>query len=241
MSSGAKARRRLSPERIVETALRVADEEGLDALSLRRLAGLLDVTPMSIYRHVRNKSHLLDLMAESLFEQLDLASAEEATWQDRMRRLLGSYQAIVTAHPSMPVVISRPLVAPAQLRVTEALLAILNAAGFQPSQSALLVQVLAGMLVGPAIHRATWLHAEEQSPEAASDSAQMEALMAGDFPNFAVVAPLMDWTWGGVDQITLDLLMGGLEALAAQQDTDRDLSSRRTARQSPASRSKKGR
>jgi AcrR family transcriptional regulator len=225
MSSPRKVQRRLSRERIVEAAIGVADEEGLDALSLRRLATVLDVTPMSIYRHVRNKSHLLDLMAESLFEQLDLAPTEDPSWQDRMRRLLGSYQAMVAAHPSLPLVISRPLNAPAELRASEALLAILNTAGFEPSQSALLVQVLAGMLVGPAIHRATWIQAEEQAPDtaSASESAEMEALMSGDFPNLAVVGPLIDWSASDkADGVTLELLIGGLEALAMRQSSAAD-------------------
>jgi AcrR family transcriptional regulator len=206
---------------VVEAAILMADEDGIDALSLRRLAGVLDVTPMAIYRHVRNKSHLLDLVAESLLEQLDLAADGEATWQDRIRRLLRSYQQIVAAHPSMPLLISRPLVAPAELRASEALLAILRQAGFDAAQSALLVQVLAGMLVGPAIHRATWAQAERDQPDAPHADEQTEALSAGDFPNLAAVGPLIDWSASAdADRLTLELLVGGLEALAAQQNRD---------------------
>ena len=86
MARDVKAHRGLTTERVVDAALRAADEGGIEAVSLRRLAGALEVTPMAIYRHVRNKSHLLDLMAERLLDQVDLAPAEAATWQDRLRR-----------------------------------------------------------------------------------------------------------------------------------------------------------
>jgi len=93
MARDVKAHRGLTTERVVDAALRAADEGGLEAVSLRRLAAALEVTPMAIYRHVRNKSHLLDLMVERLLDQVDLAPAETATWQDRLRRLLASFQA----------------------------------------------------------------------------------------------------------------------------------------------------
>src|SRR5213593_2576871 len=130
MTEDVKARRGLTTERVVAAALLAADQGGIEAVSLRRLAGALDVTPMAIYRHVRNKSHLLDLMAERLLEQVDLAPDELAPWQDRLRRLLGSYQAVAASHPAAPLLLSRPFVSPASPRATEALLAIIRGAGF---------------------------------------------------------------------------------------------------------------
>jgi AcrR family transcriptional regulator len=210
-----KTKRGLNAERVVEVALRVADEDGIEAISLRRLASMLSVTPMAIYRHVRNKSHLLDLMAESLLEQLDLAPGGEATWQDRLRRQLGSYQAIVAAHPSMPLLLSRPLSAPAELRASEALLETLHRAGFDAAQSARVLQVMAGMLLGPAIHRATWAYAKAEPSDADGQDAQTQERSADAFPHLAVVGPLIDWSASAeADRLTLDLLIGGLEALA---------------------------
>jgi AcrR family transcriptional regulator len=212
-----KAHRGLTTKRVVDAALRAADEGGgVDAVSLRRLAGALEVTPMAIYRHVRNKSHLLDLMAETLLEQVDLAPDEAATWQDRLRRLLGSYQAVVAAHPAAPVLLSRPVVSPAVPRATEALLAIFRAAGFDASQSARVLQVISGMLLGPAIHRATWAAAERARPQDADrQQASMETLTADEFPLLAATEQFMDWAPGAdADHLTIELLVGGLEALA---------------------------
>jgi AcrR family transcriptional regulator len=221
MAADVKTHRRLTTERVVEAALSAADEGGVEAVSLRRLAGALEVTPMAIYRHVRNKSHLLDLMAERLLEQVDLAPAGLATWQDRLRRLLASYQAIVAAHPATPLLLSRPFISPAALRGSEALLAILHNAGFDADQSVRLMQVISGMLLGPAIHRATWAAASRDlPPDAARQQASIERLSAGEFPYLSSAASqVMDWSAGAdADRLTIELLVGGLEALAAQPD-----------------------
>lgn len=114
------------------------------------------MTPIAIYRHVRNKSHLLDLMVERLLDQVDLAPAETATWQDRLRRLLASFQAVVATNPAPALLLSRPFVSPAALRVSEPLLATLHRAGFDAGQSVRLLQAITGMVLGPAINRATW-------------------------------------------------------------------------------------
>ena len=219
MLDDVKTHRGLTTERVVDAALRAADEGGIEAVSLRRVAVALEVTPMAIYRHVRNKSHLLDLMAERLLEQVDLAPDELATWQDRLRRLLASYQAVVAAHPATPLLLSRPFVSPAALRASEALLAILHNAGFDAGQSVRLMQVISGMLLGPAIHRATWAAASRDfPPDSARQQASMEGLSAGEFPYLSSAADqFMDWSAGAdADRLTIELLVGGLEALAAQ-------------------------
>ena len=203
----------------MDAALRAADEGGIEAVSLRRVAVALEVTPMAIYRHVRNKSHLLDLMAERLLEQVDLAPDELATWQNRLRRLLGSYQAVVDAHPATPLLLSRPFVSAAAIRGSEALLAVLHSAGFDAGQSARLLQVISGMLLGPAIHRAAWAAASRDRPQdAARQQASMEGLSAGEFPFFSSAADQpLDWSAGtDADRLTIELLVGGLEALANQ-------------------------
>ena len=229
MTDDVKARRGLTPDRVVDAALRAADEGGIEAVSLRRLAGALEVTPMAIYRHVRNKSHLLDLMAERLLEQVDLASDESATWQDRLRRPLASYQAVVAAHPAAPLLLSRPFVSPAVPRATEALLAILRRAGFDAAQSARVLQVISGMLLGPAIHRATWAAASRDRPrDADRQQAALEAWSADDFPLWTAAQQFMDWSAGAdADRLTIELLVGGLEALADQPTRGRAARRRR--------------
>jgi TetR/AcrR family transcriptional regulator, tetracycline repressor protein len=219
MDHDVKNRRGLTVERVVEAALEVADANGIEAVSLRRLAATLGVTPMAIYRHVRNKSHLLDLMAGRLLEQIDIAADATTTWQERLRRLLGSYQSVAAAHPAAPFLLSRPFVSPAEPRVTEALLATFHDAGFDASQSARLLQVISGMVLGPALHRATWATAaRDRPPDRTARRASMAQPSAEEFPHSRATEQFIDWSAGPeADLLTLELLVGGLEALADQR------------------------
>ncbi len=218
MAHDVKTRRGLTPERVVEAALEDADAGGIEAVSLRRLAATLGVTPMAIYRHVRNKSHLLDLMAERLLEQIDVAADEMTTWQDRLRRLLGSYQSVAAAHPAAPFLLSRPFVSPVEPCVTEALLAIFHDAGFDARLSARLLQVISGMVLGPALHRATWAAAiRDRSSDSARQRASKEPPSGEEFPFSRSAEQFIDWSPGPeADRLTLELLVRGLEALADQ-------------------------
>ena len=220
MAGDVKTHRGLTRDLVVDAALRAADEGGIEAVSLRRLAGILGVTPMAIYRHVRNKSHLLDLMVERQLDQVDLAPDETTTWQDRLRRLLASFQAVVAAHPATALLLSRPFVSPAALGVSEAVLATLHSAGFDAGRSVRLLQVITGMVLGPAINRATWAAASRDLPSDADQQASMEGLSAGVLPYLSSAADqFMDWSAGAdADRLTIELLVGGLEALAAEPD-----------------------
>jgi AcrR family transcriptional regulator len=185
-----------------------ADEEGLEALSLRRLARALDVTPMAIYRHVRNKSHLLDLMADRLLERIDLAAGEPAAWNGRLRRLLGRYQAVAAEHAAAALLLARPLSSPTALRISETLLEILHAAGFETAQAVRLLQLIIGMLLGPAIHRAFWAEAARRRPaDAARQEASIEAASGAEFGYLSSAGP-------DADRLAIDLLIFGLQALA---------------------------
>ena len=219
MNTSVKTHPGLSTERVVDAALRMADEGGLEALSLRRLAAALGVTPMALYRHVRNKNHLLDLMADRLLEQLDLAPADLPAWQARLRRLAASLLAVLEAHPAAPMLLSRPFASPAALRVSGALLAILDRAGFGPKESMRLMQVTTGMILGPAIHRATYAAAwRDLPPNAAREQAPTEGLSAAEFPHlWTALDQLQDWSAGpDADRLTIELLVSGLEALAGR-------------------------
>src|ERR1700694_465397 len=80
--------RGLTRAAIVTRALKIGETEGLDAVSLRRLASEFGVTPMALYRHVRDKQDLINTMGEFVMEGLDLTVGFRASmrWTDRMRR-----------------------------------------------------------------------------------------------------------------------------------------------------------
>ena len=218
MPRDVKTHRGLTTEVVVDAALRLADAGGIDAVSLRRLATDLDVTPMAIYRHVRDKAQLLDLMADRLLTQLDLPPPSDPTWQESLRRVATGFLAIVQQHPAAPFLLARPFESVAALRVSESLLAILARAGFAPAEAVRLMQVLTGMLLGPAIHRATYAAAWRDRPPGVAAEAST-ALPAAEFPHLSEVAEhLMDWSAGPeLDRLLIDLWVAGVETLAARE------------------------
>lgn len=88
---------RLSRDRIIRTAIELADAEGIDGLSMRRLAEELDAAPMALYRHVANKDDLLDGMIDLVFAELEFPTG--SGWRAAMReRAIGMRQALLR-HP----------------------------------------------------------------------------------------------------------------------------------------------
>src|SRR5687768_14502326 len=81
----ASKRKPLSPERVLATALKLADEDGLESLSMRRLAQALKVEAMSLYNHVANKEELLDGLVELVVAEIEVP-AIGGEWRDAMRR-----------------------------------------------------------------------------------------------------------------------------------------------------------
>ena len=90
---------RLTAEEIVRAAIALADAEGLDALSMRRIADELGVSPMSIYTYVPGKAELIDVMVDRAFGEL--APSEEGTWRARLERIARENWALFHRHPWM--------------------------------------------------------------------------------------------------------------------------------------------
>ncbi|MGC0317547.1 TetR/AcrR family transcriptional regulator [Kitasatospora acidiphila] len=92
------ARVALTPERIAVTAVAVADAEGLDAITMRRLAAELGVAPMAAYRYVSGKGELLDLMVDLVHGELELPEVELG-WREALRLLALRNRELLLAHP----------------------------------------------------------------------------------------------------------------------------------------------
>lgn len=120
----------LSRQRVVAEAIRLADREGVDGLSMRRLAGVLDVGAMSLYHYVANKDELLDAMIDVVFEEIELPP-DDVDWQSAMRRRAVSARQVLAGHPwAIGLMESRTSPGPANLRHREAVTACLRRAGF---------------------------------------------------------------------------------------------------------------
>jgi AcrR family transcriptional regulator len=121
-------RRPLTPERIVSAALRLADRDGVEALSMRRLGAALRVEAMSLYKHVPDKAALLDRIVASVWAEFAPPPAG-APWDARLRHVARELRALALRHPHVfPLVATRAPGAEA-LAPLEAALAALSDAG----------------------------------------------------------------------------------------------------------------
>lgn len=120
----------LSKQRVVVEAIRLADLEGVDGLSMRRLAGALGAGAMSLYYYVANKDELLDAMIDVVFEEIELPPAD-TDWQSAMRQRAVSARQVLARHRwAIGLMESRTSPGPANLRHREAVTACLRRAGF---------------------------------------------------------------------------------------------------------------
>jgi len=120
----------LSRQRVVVEAIRLADREGVNGLSMRRLAGELGAGAMSLYHYVASKDELLDAMIDSIYEEIELPP-DEIDWQSAIRRRGLSARQILVSHPwAIGLLESRTSPGPANLRHHEAVFACLRRAGF---------------------------------------------------------------------------------------------------------------
>ena len=120
-------RRPLSRRRILEAAIKLADREGLEALSMRRLGRELGVEAMSLYNHVPNKEALLNGMVRILLERLEIPLDGSGGWEERVREAFRSYRQLAREHPNVfPLFAMRPLNTVESLRIFE----LLRGAGF---------------------------------------------------------------------------------------------------------------
>jgi TetR/AcrR family transcriptional regulator, tetracycline repressor protein len=129
--------RRLNQEVLVSTALELADTEGLEAVTIRRLAQHHDVTPMALYRHFRDKEQILDALAERLLSDVALPEPDGRPWHEQMDALLGAFVAALRPHPNTAgLVLPRVLASEPGLALAERALGLLAEAGFPVEQAA---------------------------------------------------------------------------------------------------------
>jgi AcrR family transcriptional regulator len=124
----------LSKERILRTAVDLADDGGVDAVSMRRIAQALGVVPMALYKHVRNKDELLDGMVDAIVGQID-PPAEDTDWKTTVRERILSARRVLLRHPWASRVIeertrTRPDPTPAVMDYMESMIGIFRAGGF---------------------------------------------------------------------------------------------------------------
>jgi TetR/AcrR family tetracycline transcriptional repressor len=132
-----QAAAKLSKAAVVERALALADELGLEALTIRRLAQELGVTPMALYWHFRSKETLLAGLGDRVWAEIDVDIDPAADWPAQLRGLLESLVQMLRAHPSASQLLlaGEKMHGEASIMATETTLAVLRRGGFSPEQA----------------------------------------------------------------------------------------------------------
>jgi TetR/AcrR family tetracycline transcriptional repressor len=143
----------LSRRRILKAALRLVDEEGMDALTMRRLGTELGVNPMSIYHHLSGKDAVISGLVELVFSGMRVRYPDGSPWQDQVRAWAEAYRDLVRSHPNLvlEIVSNAAAVTEAVLLVNEPLYAALDEAGLPPAEVVVVADSVVDFVHGFAI------------------------------------------------------------------------------------------
>jgi AcrR family transcriptional regulator len=214
ITSGADTRNRLSRERVLRAAIDQADAVGLEALSMRKLADVLDVAPMALYRHVANRDDLIDGMVDIVFGEVALPSSG-TDWKTSMRRRAISLRDVLSRHRwAIGLMESRRNPGPANLRHHDAVLGSLRAGGFDIVGAAHAYSLLDSYIYGFAL---TKMNLPFETSDEIGEVAQgmLEPFPLNAYPNLLeiltehVMKPGYDY--GDEFEYGLDAILDGLE------------------------------
>ncbi|MFD6157709.1 TetR/AcrR family transcriptional regulator C-terminal domain-containing protein [Nocardia sp. NPDC060256] len=203
---------------VLDAALAIIDSDGVDGLSMRRLADAVGRDPMVIYRHLPNKAAVLDGVAEIVVAQLSV-DATDPDWAAQLRTVARDFRGLALAHPKVvPLLVTRPLATPLGLRPTsvvrplEDLLALLTRAGFAGADALHIYRALFGFLYGHVLNE---LQEIVERPEETDEVLRLglHRLPIGEFPLLRELAPVLAAYDGAVElERGLDILLNGLAA-----------------------------
>lgn len=208
-------RRPLTRERVVTEALAVIAADGAQSLSMRALAARLGVVPGALYRHVRGKEQLYDLILDAVLGEVDCRTDPAQPWTAQVAALAGRLRAVLEDHPGVAALLkTRDPLSPTSLALAEAFLASLHAAGLPGREAALAFRLIYDYTLGFALADPT-SPAEQRLRDSATRAqlhAFLRSLPASRFPTLAAHGA---YAWDGDrDQrftANLEKLLRGLE------------------------------
>ncbi len=213
-------RRPLSRERVLEGAVALADDIGIEAFTIRKLAAALGTKPMTIYHHVPSKEAIIDGMVELVFAEIERPRADE-DWKSAVRKRCVSARNVLKRHPwAAPLMESRTSPGPENLGHHESVLACMRRGGLSWQMTAHAYAILDAFIYGFAFQEATLPgDSGDEFVEIAKDIAT--GFDPGAFPH------LVDFTVNHVFQpgydfadsfeFGLDLILDGLEQAAKRE------------------------
>jgi AcrR family transcriptional regulator len=208
-------RRPLSSARVLQAALALADEAGLEAFSMRGLARELGVVPMALYKHVANKDELLDGMVDIVFSEIELPPGD-LDWRSAMRRRAISTREALKRHSWAIGMMESRHPGPANLRNHDAVMGCLRKAGFSFTMAIHAYSVQDAYIYGFALQeRDTGFETPDSAGEAAARRAETIGALES-YPYLVEIATKLpesgydnavEFAWG------LDLILDGLDRI----------------------------
>jgi AcrR family transcriptional regulator len=213
-TSRGEPRNRLSRERVLHAAIAHADEGGLEAVTMRKVAEELEVAPMALYRHVANRDDLVDGMVDIVFSEIELPAAG-ADWKTAMReRAISVRDAMLRHRWAIGLMESRTNPGPANLRHHNAVIGSLRAAGFAMAMAAHAYSLLDSYIYGFALTKMN-LPFETTTDIAEMAESMLEPFPVGEYPNLAAFisehAMKPGYDYANEFEYGLDVLLDGLE------------------------------
>jgi AcrR family transcriptional regulator len=206
----------LSRSKILKTALQVADADGLDALTMRRLAQELRVDPMAVHRHVGGRDGLLDGLVKAMWAEITLPP-KDSGWDEALRAMADSMRVLAHAHPNVYGLLCTRWVMPQHaLELCDDVLKRLGDAGFTKDIAGEAVRSVFAYAMGYAVTELGLSLPEGQEPRAPTSDIEvlvriMDAIPRGTAPHLVEVAATVcncdmnrQFTFG------LDLMLSGL-------------------------------
>lgn len=203
----------LTPERVITAAVTLADKQGVEALSMRKLGQKLGVEAMSLYNHVANKDELLDGMVDAVIAEIKLPSGKN--WKRAMRKRAQSAREVLHRHPwAIRLLESRKNPGPATFRYFDSIIGCLREGGFSIAMAAHAFSVIDSYLYGFVLQE---VKMPFDTPEELQDLATdiMQQMPIDEYPHFAeltikhVLKP--GYSYAKEFEFGLDLILNGLE------------------------------
>ena len=206
---GHRSRHRLSPDQVAESALALIERDGVDRLSMRRLAQELGVGTMTLYGYFRDKEALLDAVVDLAAARIKIPPAARG-WKAQLRELMEEIRLSLGEHPVGIILrMRRPMWSPGALRVSEAGLQVLREAGFGKADAARAYRSLFNYTFGFVAFSPA--HVSDELKRTAR--AALAVLPPGEYPAQIEAATDLAEAIGGEAQFRygLELLLDGLE------------------------------
>jgi AcrR family transcriptional regulator len=197
----------LSLERIVATAIDLLDAQGVDGLTMRRLADRLGAGAMSLYWHVGNKEKVFDLALDSVLEYRGpVQSVESQDWRGEIVHMLEDWRASMLRHPWSASLLPRRALGPNILGRLELLSRTLSGAGVADADLNVAIWSLWNYVMGATITRGSF----EFSDEDRAAAQQRLTGLSERYPTIERSRLLLDNDWDGAFRNGLDFLLDGL-------------------------------